>query len=1045
MALFQTVVLNKHLQNQYAADWQEKWIAYKKHFLNPAVQQNISNAKEEQYQEGFIADLFVQVLGYTKYPNPNYTITTEQKNQKDSKKADAAIIIQQEVRAVIELKGTNTADLNKIEGQAFGYKHNHPNCHYVIISNFEKLRLYIDNAIEFMEFNLFGLSEREFQTLYLLLNYQSIAADIPRQIKRESLHAEEQISQQLYKDYAQFKHDLFHNLCQNNPQQAPLLLFKLSQKIIDKFLFLFFAEDRQLLPPNSIKNILQQWKNMKDWGYYTPLYDHYKKYFGFLHQGTKNESIEVFAYNGGLFLPDPTLDQLLIDDQVLWQHTQKLSDYDFGSEVDVNILGHIFENSLNDIDEMNAQLQGQSFDKSQTKRKKDGIFYTPRYITKYIVDNTVGRLCSEQKQRYEIDESRFAKDPNRSQKEKKQCIEQLKQYREWLLQLTICDPACGSGAFLNEALSFLIQEHAYIDQLQANLFGDRLLLTDVESSILENNLYGVDINEESVEIAKLALWLRTAKPRRKLNTLSNNIQCGNSLVDDPLASDKAFDWQAVFPKVFERGGFDVIIGNPPYVQLQSMKESSAILEQKGYQTFERTGDLYCLFYEKGNQLLRSNGLLGFITSNKWMRAGYGKSLRQYLLTHTQILLLVDVGAGIFSSATVDSNLLFFEKKADPSNTSIPAIDISQEKNFTDLEQYKHRQLQLSLTAEQPWVMSNAIAQQIKQKIDSRGVPLKKWDVHMYRGILTGFNDAFVIDQSTKDRLCAEDPNSERIIKPLLRGRDIQRYCPEWQHLWLIGTFPALKLNIDDFPAIKNYLMPFAKQLEQSGEKGSRKKTANSWFETQDAIAYFEEFEKYKIIYPNMTLYLPFMYDETGFHINDKAFIITALKDVNLKFLLAFLNAKLAKMWIRDNCPELQGGTREIRKVFFENIPIPLLSDSEQQPFIVCADRMLALYGDFQRERVLMERSLLREFHLSALSNRLQQWYSLSFGDFLKALEQQKVKLSLLQKAEWEPFFVAQQQKIATIQQQIEQTDRQIDAMVYALYGLTDEEIAFVEQ
>lgn len=1039
MPLFQTAVLNKHLQNQYAPDWQEKWIAYKKHFLNPAVQQNISSAKEEQYQEGFLTDLFVQLLGYTKYPNPNYNITTEQKNQKDSKKADGAIIIQQEVRAVIELKGTNSTDLNKIEAQAFGYKHNHPNCSYVIISNFEKLRLYIDNAIEFIEFHLFGLSEREFQTLYLLLSYQSIAADIPRQIKRESLHAEEQISQQLYKDYAQFKRDLFHNLCQNNPEQNPLRLFQLSQKIIDKLLFLFFAEDRQLLAPNTIRSILQQWKSMKDWGYYVPLYDHYKKYFGFLHQGIKNESLEVFAYNGGLFMPDPSLDQLLIDDQILWQHTQKLSVYDFGSEVDVNILGHIFENSLNEIDEMNAQIQGQSFDKSQTKRKKDGIFYTPRYITKYIVDNTVGRLCREQKQHYQIDENLFAKNPQRNQKEKKQCLDQLQQYRQWLLQLTICDPACGSGAFLNEALNFLIAEHAYLDQLQANLFGDKLVLSDVESSILENNLYGVDINEESVEIAKLSLWLRTAKPKRKLNTLNKNIQCGNSLVDDAAATDKPFHWQTAFPKVFERGGFDIIIGNPPYVQLQSMKELSAVLEQKGYQTFERTGDLYCLFYEKANQLLRSNGLLGFITSNKWMRAGYGKSLRQYLLTHTQIYLLIDAGAGIFSSATVDSNLLFFEKKAAQPNALVPAIDISQEKNLNDLAQYENRQLHLSLTAEQPWTISSPIATTIKQKINDKGVPLKKWDVTLYAGIKTGFNEAFVIDQSTKDRLCAEDPNSARIIKPLLRGRDIGRYCPEWQKLWLIGTHNGIKeKNIppidvcNDYPAIHKHLQQFEKQLIKRQDKGDH------WTNLRNC-AYIEEFEKNCIYWKLVGSILRFSYCQSHYGLNS-ACIITGN---GLKYLLCVLNSRMGHYLLQD-APKTGTGDLMIIIQTMELVPIPLLSTSEQQPFISCADRMLAWHSELREQKQLMERSLLREFSLVSLSVRLQQWYLLSFGDFIKALEQQKVKLSLLQKAEWEPFFVAQQQKIAALQQQIQQTDRQIDAMVYALYGLTEEEIAFVE-
>lgn len=1042
MPLFQNNIINKYLQAQNQALVAQQWAVYQKHFHNPHVQDNIRGSKEEQYQEGFLTDLFVHILGYTKNPAPNYNLTTELKNVKDSKKADGAIIIDQNVRAVIELKGTNTTDLNKIEAQAFGYKNNQANCTYVITANFEKLRLYIDNAIEHIEFNLFSLTQKEFQLLYLCLAYNNIAQNIPQRIKAESQQAEDQITQQLYRDYSAFKHQLFDNLRLRNPHHDPLVLFKKSQKLLDKFLFLFFAEDRQLLQANSVRSILQQWKASKDWDDYRPLYNHYKKYFYFLINGIKNETLEVFPYNGGLFEADEVLDNLLIDDHILYDHTQKLSAYDFGSEVDVNILGHIFENSLNEIDEMTAQLQGQNIDKTQTKRKKDGIFYTPRYITKYIVENTVGKLCTDKKNDLQIIDTDYIADKKRTAKEKKPLLERLDAYRQWLLQITICDPACGSGAFLNEALNFLIHEHRYIDELQAKVFGDAFVMTDVELSILENNLFGVDINDESVEIARLALWLRTAKPKRKLNTLSNNIKCGNSLISNPnIAGEKAFDWQTAFPKVFERGGFDVVIGNPPYVQIQSIKELSDSLEKQNYQTFEKTGDLYCLFYEKGNQLLKPNGLLGYITSNKWLRANYGKSLRQYILQNTQPLLLVDLGAGIFDSATVDSNILLFQKTTPSTSTTFTALDLSKETNFADFTAYEHRKLPIQPQADEAWTIANAAELGIKQKLQQTGTPLKDWDVTIYRGILTGFNDAFIIDQATKDRLCAEDPKSAEIIKPILRGRDIQRYCPEWAGLWLINTHNGYKnvarIDVSDYPAVKKHLDQFYPQLLKRLDKGATPYNLRN-------CAYVDDFGKEKIIYPNMTLYLPFVYDEQGFFINDKGFIITAGKNVSLKFLVAFFNSKLSHKWIRENCPELQGGTREIRKVFFENIPIPQISLDAQQPFIVQADKMLELHAAFQGLTQKVQRSLQREFGLASLNTKLQQWHSLSYANFLGELAKQKVKLTLQQKSEWEEFFVTEQQKAHSLQQQIEQTDRQINAMVYALYGLSDEEIAVVE-
>ncbi len=565
MAFFQSTVLNKYLQGLDSQQIQTDYQRFKAHFHNPEVQQNIRSSKEEQYQEGFLRDFFVDILGYTLNPNPGFNLTTEYKNVKDSKKADGAILLSLPRGhaplikhapliapvAVIELKGTDTTDLSKVEPQAFGYKNNQPDCTYIIISNFEKLRFYIDNAIDHIEFNLFTLSLQEFKLLWLCLAYENIAADLPKRMKSASLSEEDSITKKLYKDYSLFKRELHQNLVALNPDTDELLLFKKSQKLLDRFLFLFFAEDRQLLPPNSVREILKQWNTLKDMDAYFPLYNRFKMYFGYLNTGYKGKHHDVFAYNGGLFKPDDVLDSVVIDDDLLYRHSLKLSEYDFASEVDVNILGHIFENSLNELDEINAQLSGAVFDKTKTKRKKDGVVYTPKYITKYIVENTVGKLCKEKQLELGIKEEDYITDKKQNKAAKKLLYEKLIAYREWLLQLTICDPACGSGAFLVQALDFLIQEHHYIDELQAKLFGDTLVLSDVEKSILENNLFGVDINEESVEIAKLSLWLRTAQPNRKLNDLSNNIKCGNSLIDDPaVGGEKAFDWEKEFPQVF---------------------------------------------------------------------------------------------------------------------------------------------------------------------------------------------------------------------------------------------------------------------------------------------------------------------------------------------------------------------------------------------------------------------------------------------------------------------------------------------------------------
>jgi hypothetical protein len=411
MPFFQNSVINKYKQNLDKQTIHDAYAKFRSHFHNGIIQENIRGSKEEQYQGEFLIDLFVNVLGYIKNPTPNFNLTTEYKNVKDSKKADGAIIINDVVKAVIELKGTNTTDLNKIETQAFGYKNNQPECEYVITSNFEKIRFYIDNAIDYLEFNLFTLTEKEFELLYICLSYESISKGLPKQLKDESVSQEDLITKKLYKDYSVFKSELYHSLVKLNPQYNPLELFKKSQKLLDRFLFIFFAEDRQLLPTNLIFRINKEWQQLREMRIEVSLYDRYKIYFNDLDCGARvslpafsqtaskqKEEFDIYAYNGGLFKKDELLNDIKIEDDLLFLHTEKLSNYDFASEVDVNVLGHIFENSLNDVDEIKAQLEGQEIDKTKTKRKKDGVFYTPKYITKYIVDNTIGKLCLEKKE-----------------------------------------------------------------------------------------------------------------------------------------------------------------------------------------------------------------------------------------------------------------------------------------------------------------------------------------------------------------------------------------------------------------------------------------------------------------------------------------------------------------------------------------------------------------------------------------------------------------------------------------------------------------------
>ena len=394
-------------------------------------------------------------------------------------------------------------------------------------------------------------------------------------------------------------------------------------------------------------------------------------------------------------------------------------------------------------------------------------------------------------------------------------------------------------------------------------------------------------------------------------------------------------------------GFDIVIGNPPYIQLQNNGgELAQLYASSNYKTYARTGDIYCLFYERGYQLLKPNGHLCYITSNKWLRAGYGEKTREFFAKNTNPMLLIDfAGVKIFESATVDTNILLFAKAANEHKTLCAVTNKQNKDSVKNLSVFVQQSGSVCEFANSDsWVILSPIEQSIKRKIEAVGIPLKDWDINIYRGVLTGYNEAFIISTEKRGEILAncltedERTRTAELIRPILRGRDIKRYGYNWAGLYLIATFPSRHYDIEKYPAVKNYLLGFGmERLEQTGKSHivngkkikARKKTNNKWFETQDSISYWEDFSKPKIMYPNMTKYIPFYFDEKNFLQNDKSFMITGK---HIAYLTAFLNSSIFKFCFLDKFPELQGGTRELRKIFFDKIPVLKVSDKENEIF-----------------------------------------------------------------------------------------------------------------
>jgi hypothetical protein len=846
--------------------------------------------KETELLADFIRDVFVDLLGYVPPPATPYTLRREALVKVDGKFADAGFGVfdgnKSSFVAVLEGKGPRDPLDRPFAGrkrsaveQALQYAVQ-LQIDWYLVTNLREIRLYHKghDTFTYERFETAQLAENagERRRFAYLLGAERMlhpGGNHLDQLLAESKKIGRELTNSYYREYRALRERIFDTLRQHNPAEPPSALLAATQKMLDRVLFIAFCEDRGLLPRDIIARAYEHADPFNP----RPIWHNFVGLFRAVDDG--NERLHVTRYNGGLFASDPYLEGLTVPDTVC-EGFKKLAEYEYGNNrlslpsppgggegqgegetrgrlIDVEILGHIFEQSISDLEEMQERIAGrvtQSKPKEQKKnsRKESGAFYTPAFITRYIVAQTLGPILAARfEQRRAAHEAAAAKnvkkvfaDPaafDASELTRPQKAALIAFWHDWiddLQTIRLVDPACGSGAFLIEAFDQLFAEYQRAQGFLTELQGPTLF--DIRKTILEHNLYGVDLNGEAVEIARLSCWIKTAEVGKVLTSLDHNIREGNSVIADPAVHSKAFDWRAAFPEVFAAGGFDVVIGNPPYVRQEWISPYKPYLQQH-YRAYDGAADLYAYFYELGVSLLKPGGQLGFVVTNKWMKAGYGAALRRFFRESVWVDSVVDFGHAkqIFEDADVFPSILVVRKPNDeppPASARVCAIpreqlridDLSNQIAAQGFEVPRDRLGADAWTLEPPGVL------QMLEKIRRIGMPLKEYAGAIpLMGIKTGFNDAFLLDAATKEKLVASDPRSADLFKPYLRGQDINRWRADWNGLWMLalkssGNHPWPWANADDqaeavlaktYPAIYAHLNQYRDALIKRQDQG----------------------------------------------------------------------------------------------------------------------------------------------------------------------------------------------------------------------------------
>ena len=829
---------------------------------------------------------------------------------------------------------------------------------WALLSDFEGLRVFNAEWKESNPFSAqfieFGLDDylKDFERLWWLSKGETIAHRLDLEAEKVGKKVKRlPVSQNLFDDLKKWRENLFKNYKAFNPIIPAAEIDTAVLRLLNRLIFIRTAEDRQV-EDNRLRSLVRELRDKKQISHLD------RELAALFRQFDETYNSELFARHFSEELQIPPTD---LEEVIEGLYEKNFTRYNFNA-LDADVLATAYEQYLGHVVAEGASET--HVEEKRAKRKSQGIYYTPTFVTKYIVQQTVGCYLDE-----------HGYNPSHPPR--------------------VLDMACGSGSFLIEAFDvidgFVARQRGQAQKGEVDFF-DRAR----QLEILQNCIFGVDKDKQAVEVARLNLLLRGLHSREKLPMLEN-IAHGDSL------HSEAFEMN--FSQIMKEGGFDVIVGNPPYVRQETLGEEFKAYARQNFATYAGTADLYIYFIEQAHKLLKPGGYFGMIVSNKWMRFNYGKALREFLKRESQLIEIIDFGElPVFENAATFPAIIITRKaKSEKQNFLYAPIKRLDFDSLTDeVKGFGSMLDELALQGEN-WTLTNNKEQSIFNKMRNSSVLLGEYvQGQVYFGIKTGYNDAFLIDRPTRDRLVSQDPKSKELLKPFVVGDDVRKYHINLRDAFLIRISKGFtNANMDKsknawkwfestYSAIAKHMKPFEDAAKKRQDQG------DYWWELR-ACDYYSEFEKPKIIYPDIAKESRAAFDTTGLYFNNTIYFIP----LNDLYLLALLNSKLIFTYFKRIAAVLgdadKGGRLRwfrqdvmklpIHRIDFENLAEKLAHDE----IVRLVGRMLAL----QKER----QSVRREDDLDRVRN---------------------------------------------LERQIAQVDAEIDQRVYALYGLTEDEVKVVE-